>query len=178
METPASTFCCEHCGEPAKVHVLTGYEGGKPVRYHLCLSCADADWRPGANRKAGRGERRLGYGALMVMAGVLVGGLAIAADYTGLQGESGFGNYQRAGVALGALLVIVGGLVRVDVLVLVGTLLFALALLSDVLKLKYQPGLGVKQQVVLGCAALLVTAGVFLRRRRAHRLEREPPHAS
>ena len=161
---------CEACGEPARVRILRGYREGRPVRHAFCLSCAERlgeQLEPTAySGGLARGRVRLSAGAILMFGGFLVALVGLSSDYFGVGGHPGIGWAQQAGLAGGLLLVGIGALLRVDVLNVAGTLCVGLAALADVLGSGPSPGIGWRQQLVIGAGLVLVILGLALRHRR------------
>ncbi len=160
---------CECCGEPARVRILRGYQGGKPVRHAFCLACAErwADALAPTAYSGGLDARRvrLSTGAILVFGGILVAILGAAADLLGVGSHAGFGWAQQSGLVLGLVFVAIGALLRIDIVGVVGTLCVGLAALADFLGSSPSPGIGWRQQLAMGAGLLLIVAGVLMRRR-------------
>lgn len=169
-KTHASHRCvCECCGEPARVRILRGYRGGRPVRHAFCLACAErvADSLAPTAYSGGLDARRvrLSTGAVLVFGGMLVAMLGAAADLLGVGSHAGFGWAQQSGLVLGLVFVAIGALLRIDIVGVVGTLCVGLAALADFLGSSPSPGIGWRQQLAIGAGLLLIVAGVLMRRR-------------
>jgi hypothetical protein len=119
--------CCEDCGQPGRVQILEGYRAGAPVMRVLCMPCADhaCVTPPETDSPAARG--RLSPGATVILGGVCLGLFALLRQHVGLGQAAGFGVEARLAACLGALLVLLGALLRADVVAVVGTLVFGVA---------------------------------------------------
>lgn len=160
---------CAVCGGAARVSILDGYSAGRAVTRELCLGCADEPAAsPARAREAGR--TRLGVPVLLVLAGMLAGGASLLGDSLGAAVPAGhLGVGQSVILGAGALLVLIGALLRVDVIAVVGTAAFLLVLAADTLGVTGAPGFGWKQTVGTACAAGFILAAVIV-----HRLSMEP----
>jgi len=112
---------------------------------------------------------RLKVSGLLVLFGLLMGFIALGADYLGISGQTGFGWYQRLGLLIGMALVVMGSLFRVDVMCVVGVVLLILSLTADFLHVGMSPGIGRRQQFAMGLAVATLVAGLLLSRRVHHR---------
>lgn len=161
----ARTPTCELCGRPGQVRVLEGYQQQQPVFHEYCLSCAES--APVAATPRNIDERaQFELSTTCIVAGVVLGTIAVAADSLGLQGHSGFGWVQRTGMVLGALIFGMAALLRVDLVAMLGLAGFSLSLIADVARIGESAGMGWKQQLLGLAAALLLTACLWLRSRR------------
>lgn len=152
---------CEVCGRPARVRVLEKYKDGKPVFRSYCLDCADTPRVPDDENTGVR--HHLSVGSLMILAGLIVAFLGGAGDYLGIRNPGGVGWYQMSGLGVGALLVVLGAILGVDLIALVGTFVFGLSACSDVLGLGDNPGIGPMQNLALVGGTLLIAVGVVVR---------------
>ena len=110
--------------------------------------------------------------SLLIAVGVLFALLGTSFDLFGIRGAAGFGWQQQGGVTIGVLLVVLGGLLRVDAIAILGAALFGAAALADVYGLLGSTGFGLKQRVAVAVGVLLVLIGIWLRKRkRQQRLE-------
>ncbi len=157
---------CERCGAPAQVTILEGYRSGKPVRHYLCLSCADAAFDLYPGRCSNTLRPRLSWSGSLLFAGMVLTALGASADELGIHGQPGFGWSQQAGLAVGALLLLVGCLARIDVVAIAGAGLFGLSALADFLGPLGSPGIGLKQGGAIAVGLVLLMAGFASRRRR------------
>lgn len=126
---------CSRCGAPAKVHALTGYRSGKPVHAHFCLKCADSAYEEflGAGSGPSRPRSRPSAGTLLILAGVLLALVGAVAGRLPFGGSAGFGMVQQIGGIVGVVLVLLGAVLRVDLVVVVGTVVIGLAVIGDFL---------------------------------------------
>lgn len=160
--TSADARTCVRCEAPARVEVLQGYSQGQPVRVLYCLSCAGVE-QPLALHRVRLRRRRLTLPVLLAVCGVGLGLVAVFADALFPAAQSGFGRHQQIGVVVGALLVFFGTVLRTDVIGIIGTFIFLTALSADLFGEERSPGMGWKQQIIFGCALLLVMLAVFSR---------------
>lgn len=158
---------CERCGGPARVSALEGYEDGKPVYRQLCLGCADAAFKSYLEGGAGHSRPLPSVGSLLIVSGMVLAALGFAADLLGIHGSEGFGWRQEGGILVGALVVVVGVLARVDILAIAGAILVGIAAMADVRGLMGAPGFGIRQQAVALTGLMLILGGQLLRRRRS-----------
>jgi hypothetical protein len=141
------------------VHILEGYAQGQPIQRRFCLECAPG-FSPALSRlHVNRARLRITF--LVGVIGVVLGTVGVFGDAFVPEGHAGFGWYQRAGVLLGAVLVFVGILLRADLIALGGLLLFGGALCADWVGLTRAPGVGWKQQTLLGVSAACVVIAVL-----------------
>ncbi len=161
---------CDLCGKPARVCVLHGYRDGAPVYGRYCLDCpSTSDFDHSARS---RSSKRLSLHLLICLLGVVIGVLGGAADLVVSDAHPGFGWYQRTGVLVGAIIVLLGMLVRAEVVALVGVFLFAGAVSWDCFSYSDAPGVGWKQQTALVVSAFLLVLAVVLGVRSRIRLRR------
>ncbi len=159
---------CETCGRPARVRVLEEYQDGAPVFKQYCLECADQrSDRTVANSDPTSDKPRLSFASLMILAGLLIATVAVLGDYIGIRGSGAMGWYQVAGLVIGALFVVLGAMLRADVIALFGTIVFGLAVCVDLFGLSAMPGIGWKQGLAIVVGVALMVVGVVLRFRRA-----------
>jgi hypothetical protein len=158
---------CERCSAPARVFVLEGYVDGQPVRHHFCLECADSAYRHYLDRGAGVIRPRLSFGSLLIIVGLLLTAVGASVDELGLHGSGGFGWKQQGGLLIGMVVLVLGALLRVDILAIVGAILVGAAALADVFGPVGSPGVGWKQGALILAGLLVLAAGIFMRRRRA-----------
>ncbi len=160
VAAPAPTaHHCAHCGQPARVCVLQGYRDGEPVMGYYCLTCPPELAVP--QRAARRGASRLSLPVLLCLAALVLGLAGGASDLLISGSSPGFGWYQRVGVIVGAVVLLLGVLMRVDVIALAGVFVFGGALCWDWFGVYGSPGLGWKQQTTLLIAILLLAVAVI-----------------
>lgn len=154
----AAGTTCERCGSRSRVHVLESYAGGAPQVRRFCLPCADR-WSSETSR-GGALKPRPGIAALLAMAGAAMLIVGLLGDYLFPDARAGFGRHQQLGVLVGAVLILVGIVLRVQIIALGATLLFIVALGADWLRLTHGIGIGWKQValIVFGAATLLMGA--------------------
>jgi hypothetical protein len=155
---------CELCGAPRRVRVLEDYRRGQPVFHELCLRCAESE-KLSATASEADERARLELSTTCLVAGAILGAVALAADYLGMQGHGGFGWVQRAGMALGALVFGMAAMLRVGLVAMLGLAGFTLSLIVDVARIGGSAGMGWKQQVTALVAALLLAGCLWLKRR-------------
>ena len=153
---------CSACANPARVSVLKGYDEGAPVRVEYCSACADALYSPHRERVA-RGKSKLNLSTIILIMGALLVSVGVFADDFGHQGSDGFGPYQVAAVVLGCLVVVLGALLRIDLLVVPGVVLAALGALADVFGRVGTPGFGWRQQIAVVAGVILVAVALARR---------------
>jgi|GEM_PF-1128469 len=156
---------CQVCGAAARVRVLVGYADGQPVERRLCLSCADTVAGDALADRGGAARLRLRPAAVLIAAGGLLALSGVFFDGLGLHGSRGVGWLQGSGLVLGGLMVVVGALLRADLIAVVGTVLFGLALLADVCGVVGQPGFGWRQGSLIGAGVVLMLIGLIWHRR-------------
>jgi len=155
-EAPAAadSAACEGCGLFARVHILEGYQQGEPIYRRLCLKCAAAVARAPAARRS----FRFTFSLFSLAAGVLCGCAALAAGT--LPANLPFFSWLRGGgVAAGALLVVIGTFLRVDLIALGGALVFCGAVARDWFPLG-PLGLTTCESLLLGLAVVSLLYGV------------------
>ncbi len=154
---------CEVCGKPARVRVLERYAGGGPVFRHYCLDCADRQHESGSHPPSGPSGQRLSIGSILMVTGLFIVLIAVLGDHLGIRGLPGFGWRQALGLLLGAALVSIGAVLRTDVVAVFGTLVFALAALSDLFGFQSAEGLGWKQRLAIVIGVSLTALGLVMR---------------
>ncbi|MFO0837885.1 MAG: hypothetical protein U1D55_05115 [Phycisphaerae bacterium] len=162
LAPPDAARTCAVCGASARVHVLEGYRGGQPCYRSLCFQCADAARR--VERVSPRRHRTgRGLALALILGGVSLGILGAVGDRLGIGANRGFGWLQQSGLATGALFVVLGALLRIDLIAIVGTILFGLAASADLLRGTDRHLIGWRQQSAILLAAVITAAGVTLR---------------
>lgn len=162
---------CSQCGAAAHVHVLVGYDEGRPVRHSLCEACA------GQGAALAEPQPKLHAGArltsLICAGGLAVAALVLLADVLLPVRHTGFGKYQLLATVVGGLLLMTTLLLRIDYLALLAGLVVGGALTVDLFGDGGAPGIGWKQQTGLALAglcvfsAVVVRVGLHIHRRRA-----------
>lgn len=156
--------CCQVCGREARVRTLANYEAGKPVFGLFCLECADH--HPYKTQSITASDRsRLSFAFLLFFVGIFVVILGAWGDCFGIHDSSGFGWYQRTGIAIGGFVLLLGAMFRVEAMAVIGAVVFGLAALSDVFGLGDSAGIGWKQQLLIVIGLALALTGLWLRRR-------------
>ena len=156
---------CEDCGEPGRVQILQGYRAGSPVVRFLCMQCADQTCSVTVKESAGVVRGRLSAGATLVLGGVCLGLLVIFRQQIGLGEISGLGGGGRLIASLGALLVLLGALLQVDVVGVLGTLVFGVAAGTNLIGLANAEHVGLVSSGGLAASVGLIVAGLIVRRR-------------
>jgi len=143
---------CRNCGEHAIVHIRRDPADVDSV-VHLCLNCVDSEevFLPITQQDCG-----LDYAAIMVVVGFLTLVISVFADFLAFGSSGGFGFKQIAGVALGALFLTAGIIIRIRTLVVIGLITGILTLLADWLGFGSAEGFGGQQilGVIVGLALL------------------------
>ncbi|MEW6200113.1 MAG: hypothetical protein AB1601_15795 [Planctomycetota bacterium] len=163
----ASPARCGACGGPARVHILAGYRGGRPVEHRLCLTCADTTLGDPIEAEGIGTRTRLRPGSLVMVGGALLTLLGTSVDQFGLHGSVGLGWLQALALAGGGLMILSGALLRADVIGVAGTVLFALAIVADVRGAVGTPGFGWRQAAIVGVGVAALGIGLMWRRRAA-----------
>lgn len=154
---------CEICGQPARVRVLAKYLNGAPVFKQYCLDCADKHHDTPPRQRDPWSRQHMSFASLLMVAGVFIVIVAAMGDYLGIRGVSGFGWYQSMGICIGAFFVLLGAMLRADVVAVFGTIVFGLAACSDLLGIKGAEGIGWKQNLAIAAGVVLTAVGVILR---------------
>jgi hypothetical protein len=170
-EALTSPDVCHWCGDRARVHVLEGYELGRPIVRRLCLQCATPDRLLGFERRTS--TARLGFAWMVGVAGLVCGLIAVLVDSVPLRAQAGFGVYQGAGVLIGALAVVVGALSRTDLVAVAGTFVFGGAVFADWLGETRAVGVGWKQQLLFVVAVTCIALALLMYLRSVTRARRE-----
>lgn len=159
---------CDTCGKSASVQLLAGYRDGRPVRRQLCLACAGT--APELLRPL-IPSRHLRLDAALVLAGALVCVLGLVRDLLPTS-VGGFGWQQMLGVSVGALVLVLGLITRVDFLAAGGVVVLGIAGAADLLLSSSSSGIGWKQELLIVFGLVIVLAGLRLGRirRRARSL--------
>lgn len=151
---------CEHCGQPAVVHVTSEGPGGTGVR-HLCLNCADIE-----DTVAHREELGLNRAAVLLAAGLMILTISLLADVLRFGQAEGFGYKQLIGLVLAVGGVLMGAVIRVPTLSAVGIVIGGLAIAADYAGFGSHPGFGWQQVAGAALGLILVAAGLLKARRR------------
>jgi hypothetical protein len=106
-------------------------------------------------------ERSLNRGAILICVGVFTLAITLFADQIGFGQESGFGWKQDIALALGAILVAAGALLRIATLLVIGVIIAVLTLLADWLRLGSVEGFGLKQLTGSLLGVVLIVAGLY-----------------
>jgi hypothetical protein len=153
---------CEICGKEARLLILEGYAQRQPVVRRFCLTCS-------ASAEAGpaRERTRLSLHVLVGLASLVSCVVGLFGDHLVPSAHPGFGWHQELGVVAGGLLLLVGLILRADVVALGGGFLLAASLCADWFGWTRGPGIGWKQQlmILIGAVGLLLAAAFRMRRR-------------
>ena len=128
----------------------------------FCLACADST--PAREAAAGTGRTRVAMRACLVTAGIFLMMVGALGDHLGIHGTPGFGWHQQLGVLLGALLLVCGGLLRIDLVAVIGAMIVALSAGADWLGLGNNDGFGWKQEGAVLSGFMLALVGLALER--------------
>lgn len=154
---------CLGCGRPASVTVVTEDDDGGRRTQEFCLACAEK--RPQPRSHAGRRALLSLAPGLMIKVGAVLALLVLLGDELGISGRRGFGWRQAAGGEAGALVLVVGALLRSGWVTIGGLVLMVLSLGADELRVGDHPGMGWREQAALAVAAVSVLAGLIWQRR-------------
>jgi di/tricarboxylate transporter len=112
-------------------------------------------------------DRKRNRAALLAILGLIILVLSIGADFFAFGRAEGFGWKQMSGVLCGAVLVLIGAVVRTQTVALAGLILGGLSLLADWLRFGKSPGFGGEQTLgtLLGVILLLVGLSLSFRKR-------------
>jgi hypothetical protein len=153
--------------------VLESYAGGAPQLRRFCLRCADR-WSLESSLNVAL-KPRPGVAGLLALAGAVFVTVGLLGDYLAPGAQEGFGLHQSLGALAGLMLVLIGILLRAQVIALGGLLLLAVAVSADWFGVSRGAGIGWKQlaMIEIGAAGLLL-AGIypFARDAVVRRLER------
>jgi hypothetical protein len=155
---------CQACGAPARVHVLVGYASAQPVRHAYCFACLPADSEAATPVDP---RQRLSLAWLLAILGMVLGTIGALADDLTVSTHAGFGWWQVAGCGFGMLMILLGGLLRVDLVAMGGLLLFAASASADWFGPR-SPGVGYKQVLVLGISGICLAAAAIEYARARH----------
>lgn len=159
-----SNTACEGCGEPVRVRILEGYRAGQPVIRAWGMTCADR-LSPGASDAVARRAReRLSVGALLIMAGLGLGFMGVFGRHVGVEYSRQIGTPMLA-ACFGAFLVLIGALLRVDVIGIIGTMIFGVAVCIELIGLAGTGDAAIVPDLELVLGLGLVAGGMWLRRR-------------
>ena len=162
---------CEVCGEGARVLILEGYAEGQPVMRHYCLRCDAA--APAETDVVGE-RPRIGVHVLVELAGLVLCVVGLFGDYLVPSAHVGFGWHQQVGAGAGALILVIGLVLRMEVVALGGAFLLGASLCADWFGLTHGPGIGWKQQAMIAIGAVgLLTGGIARKMIAARRRRRE-----
>ena len=154
-ENMPARFVCDVCGQPARVHILEGYQQGQPVHRRFCLRCAPE--APPWNSERGFQHGKLRLSILIGATGIGLGALALLADhFIPMRTSAGFGWHKGGGLVIGALLLLIGTLSRADLIAIGGLLLFGASCFAGLFGWAQSPGIGWKQQLLLELSAVCV----------------------
>lgn len=115
---------------------------------------------------------------MLAAGGILLTLVGVSIDGLGLHGNQGVGWLQGPALVVGGLMIVVGALLRADVVGLAGTVLFGLAALADVRGSVGEPGIGWRQALVIAVGLTALSIGLIWRRRSAGAGAGRPASAS
>lgn len=149
------------------MHITRDMGAGVGDRY-LCLQCADME-----EEEADRENKGLNHAMVLMVIGLLTFVLCAGADVFKFGLAKGFGWWQWSGIALGSLLILIGAIAQTATLWVIGVFAVGLTLVAEWLRFGAEPGFGYKQ--ILGClvGAILIAAGLLLRRNQVVRDRRQ-----
>jgi len=162
-ESRPTGTACVRCGHPASVTVVAEDDDGRRTAQEFCLACAEK--RPQPRSHAGRQALLSLVPGLMIKLGAVLAVLVFFADELGISGKRGFGWRQWAGGEIGALVLVVGALLRSGWVTIGGLALMILSLGADDLRVGHSPGMGWREQAALAVAAVSVIVGLVWQRR-------------
>lgn len=166
---------CESCGDPAILLVLEGYSQSRPVRRAFCANHAQFAGNRLRPRTEAEPRPRRGSAAIAIGLGALTLTLIAMLGDRMPSTHAGFGIAQAVGLAVGAFCVVLGGVLRLDVVSIGGALLAGMSLLADFAGGGRSAGFGWRQQLVLAVGFLLLgLAGLLAWRSIQARRERNP----
>jgi hypothetical protein len=154
---------CDSCAAPARVRILDGYRDGAPQIRTLCLRCAEGDAPPVLD--AAGVKERLPVSTLLAVVGISLAFVGLFGDTLTFTVAAGFGWYQKIGAAVAVVLILLGALLKTDLIVLSGGFLFLLACGADWLGGARTPGFGWKQELAVLLAVMFVAAAMLGRTR-------------
>jgi hypothetical protein len=166
---------CPVCGTDSLVTVLSTGPAGSRVLRKICREC---ERRAGEQGSTTARQIGLGLARVSIAGGILLGALALSADYLGISGKQGFGWRQVAGAELGFLCVVLGLLLQRAWLGVGGLFLLVLSLGADLLRVGHSPGLGWRKQAALVLALALVASGAIWQRALRRRAGSKPSEAA
>lgn len=162
---PERVIACDRCLAPARVHVLEGYRSGVPLRRHYCFSCADETPMNTPPISMEHVRSRLSIASMLLFAGVVLVILGISVDQIGYHGSTGFGWKQTVSLAFGVFCVAIGALLHADLVAILGSIVFGIAVSADLYGPVGAPGFGWRQSAVVLLGALMIGIGLHRRRR-------------
>ena len=164
-----SKLTCRACAKPARVRILTGYADSQPIVETYCLACAQAAASPRVTIRTDGS-----FALLAAHIGLALGVLGAFSDWFLVNSGAGFGFQQQLGIALGVISFTLGVMLRIDLFVIAGMLIFTVAAGADLIDGK--PGFGWRQEMImkggLGIVALSLIAHFFEQRIRKARQAR------
>jgi hypothetical protein len=160
---------CEKCGEPYRVRILKGYKSGKPMIGHYCFGCSDriVEERSGLTDMTGL-KHPLDLSTLTIFFGVLISFVGLFSDYMGLWEIERFSILQRIIIGSGAVFVVMGGLFRIDMMIVVGGVLLGVSGLADTVGISGIGGIGWKQQTAILFGMAVIVIGIWQRWRKTY----------
>lgn len=167
---------CQNCAKPARVRILSGYADSQPIVDAYCLACAQDAASPRVTVRIDGS-----FALLVAHIGLALGVLGAFSDWFLVDSKAGFGFQQQIGIALGVISFTLGVMMRIDLFVVAGMLIFTVAAGADLVN--GNPGFGWRQEMVmkagLGIVALSLVAHFFEQRiRKARRKRAAAPRAA
>lgn len=155
MMTSDSMCKCDRCGG------AFAENGGARELTRLCPACRSI------GSHVDNSEKGLGSAAVFIVVGCYVLALSLLADWLRFGSDSGFGWQQLAGVFLGGVLVVTGGITRVAAILVIGLLILCVTLLADWLAFGDSEGFGWQQGVGCAVGLILILVGIMCSRTRS-----------
>jgi hypothetical protein len=115
---------------------------------------------------------RVGLHVLVALAGLVLCVVGLFGDYLVPPAYPGFGWHQQLGVVIGALMLLIGLLLRVEVVAFAGAFLLGASVSADWLRLTRGVGIGWKQQAMIAVGALCLLIAWTVRRLAAAQRQR------
>jgi hypothetical protein len=152
---------CETCGERARVHLLSGYVRGARVTRHFCVPCAQAaeaalceiDVRP----------RRFSLPVWVGLTAAALGVAGLSGDYLTWPSHMGFGHYKQLALLATSAALLVGVLVRVDLIAWTAGFVWAVVLYVGWSGPVRAPGFGPRQSLAVAASLGLILIGLLSR---------------
>ena len=165
LENERARRACKGCGGPVRVQILEGYRAGVPIVHYWCLACADRADETVASSTARPARERLRGNTMLLTGGLALGLIGVLSDHAVQTTPGGLGLLPSIVACAGALGVVIGALLRMELSIVAGTLIFGLAACADLMQPSHAGRVGavIYGEVVLGM--LLVAGGLATRLR-------------